>query len=160
MLKTLWNKHPEIEAYDRYFTLEQAQNGEITQAELLKKVTATDLEDGTLINGVDVIVKDYNAKDFISLKADAEIEITYQVTDSFGNVVMRTLTANVTDTTMQKITKKRYVRFISPEFFMDEEGKLLDESEGGLEETSIWRTDARRRAILESLMDLIKNIEK
>jgi len=151
ILTSKWDRHPEIEAYDRYFTLEQAQSGEITEGELLKKVVGTDLEDGTLVNGVDVIVKDYCAQDFASLDTDKEIEITYQATDSFGNIVTKIITVNVTDTTVRKSTTKRYVRFISSQFFQDSNGDFISTDKGGLEETSLWRTDTYRLSLLEEL---------
>ncbi len=151
ILTSKWDRHPEIEAYDRYFTLEQAQSGEITEEELLKKVVGTDLEDGTLVNGVDVIVKDYSAQDFASLDTDKEIEITYQATDSFGNIVTKTITVNVTDTTVRKSKTKRYVRFISSQFFQDSNGDFVPTDKGGLEETSLWRTDMYRLSLLEEI---------
>jgi uncharacterized repeat protein (TIGR02543 family) len=155
VLKTSWDKHPMIEAYNRYFTLEQAQSGEITQAELLEKVTATDEEakapgneEGRLINGTDVIVKDYDVFDFTGITTDKSLEVTYQATDSFGNIVTKTMTVTITDTSMKKSTKKNYVRFISSNFFDDENGNILSSNEGGLEETSIWRLNENYQNLL------------
>ena len=155
-LTAQWNEHPKLEAYDRHFTLEQARGGYISQAELLKKVSATDLEDGPLVNGVDVIVKDYNPFTFTDLTTDAQLEITYEAKDSFGNTVTRTITVNVTDTTLRKSNTKRYVRFISMDYFEDENGNLLPASEGGLEETSVWRFDERKRTLLEKVLEEVK----
>ena len=156
MLIAEWDAHPVIEAYNRYFTLEQARSGMITEAELLAKVHATDTEakdasnpDGVLKNGVDVIVKDYNASDFTSITMDKEISITYQASDSFGNVVEKTVLIQIVDTTMRKSPKIRYVRFISAQFFADEEGNLLPSEKGGLEEISIWRTNEYYRELLK-----------
>lgn len=158
-LTACWDVHPVIEAYNRYFTLEQAKSGAITEAELLAKVCATDEEakhasnpDGILQNGVDVIVKNYNASDFINANADEEFRITYQATDSFGNVVEKTVVIQVVDTTMKKSPKVRYVRFISSKFFADEEGNLLPPEKGGLEETSIWRTNIHYQNLLRETL--------
>lgn len=154
-LEAVWDKHPVIEAYSRYFTLEQARNGEITPEELLEKVIATDEEaksetnpDGVLENGVDVVVKNYNASDFTGITGDKTISITYEATDSFGNVVTKTVSITITDTTMKKSNKKAYVRFISEDFLVDEDGALLSSEQGGLEETSIWRTNEHYNALL------------
>jgi len=154
-LEAVWDKHPVIEAYSRYFTLEQARNGEITQEKLLEKVIATDEEaksalnpEGILENGVDVIVKNYNASEFTGITGDKTISITYEATDSFGNVVTKTVSLTITDTTMKKSNKKVYVRFISEDFLADEDGELLSSEQGGLEETSIWRTNEHYNALL------------
>ena len=64
LLTAVWDRFPELSAYNRYFTLEQAQNGLITQAALLEKVSATDAEDGELVNGVNVIVLNYEPSIF------------------------------------------------------------------------------------------------
>lgn len=156
VLKSIWDKHPKLEAYDRYFTLEEAQAGAITQKELLKKVKTTDLEDGTLVNGVDVIVKDYKAVEFTLLEADKDIEVTYQATDSLGNSIEKTIKVHVVDTSMRESKRHRYVRFISPEFFKDEYGNLVPEEKGGLEETSVWRMDEQRRSLLERVLEEVK----
>jgi len=152
VLTAKWDKHPQIEAYDRYFTLEEAQNGEITPEVLLEKVTGTDLEDGTLVNGTDVVVKDYDASDFTSLDTDTEVEITYQATDSFGNVVEKTITSNITDTSMKKSRTKSYVRFISSEFLEDAKGNLVAASAGGLEENSKWRKNSELYQLLKDVL--------
>ena len=154
-LEAVWDKHPVIEAYNRHFTLEEAKNGEITPEELLEKVIATDEEaksasnpDGVLENGVDVVVKNYNASDFTGITGDKTISITYEATDSFGNVVTKTVSITITDTTMKKSNKKTYVRFISKDFLADEDGELLSSEQGGLEETSIWRTNEHYNTLL------------
>ena len=139
-LTAWWDEFPELEAYDRYFTLEEAQNGQITEDRLLEKVTGTDKEDGILVNGTRVKVVDYDAAAFTGLSENVDISITYLATDSHGNEVTKAVTIHVVDTTVKKSTKVRYVRFISNRFFSDGTN-LLPASKGGLEETSIWRTN-------------------
>lgn len=151
VLTARWDQYPMLSAYNRYFTLEDAKNGVITLAELLRKVVATDKEDGTLINGTDVMIKDYNASIFTSITEDSEVELTYQATDSFGNVVTKRITVTVTDTRVKKSMKKTYVRFINREFFADEAGNMISANEGGLEENSIWRTNPAYRNLLQSV---------
>lgn len=135
-----WDQHPKIEAYDRYFTLEDAQNGDITADRLLEKVTATDREDGTLENGSAVIVKDYSEDVFTEITTDKEVYITYEAKDSFGNTTTKVITIHVVDTTVHQSPTVYYSRFISSEFYFHEAG-YLPESEGGLASTSIWRTN-------------------
>ena len=155
-----WDAYPEIEAYDRYFTLEQAQSGAITEAALLEKVKATDKEDGVLQNGTAVVVKDYDLSIFTGLTTDAEREITIQATDSHGNMVKRTIHIFIVDTTMKTSKQKKYVRFINSAFLTDSEGNLLSASEGGLEENSIWRTNDNYRTLLEKTLNNKKvNVE-
>ena len=147
----LWDKYPELEVNSRYFTLEQARNGKITEAELLKKVVGSDVEDGILTNGSKVRVKDYNAAIFKNMVADSEVEITYQATDSYGNTVTKKALIIVTDTTMRKGDKK-YIRFIRKEFFSNERGSLISQNDGGLEEDSIWRINEVYRDTLWSTL--------
>lgn len=151
-LTAKWDAHPVLEVYNRYFTLEQAQSGAITQEELLKKVIGTDKEDGTLLNGTSVVVKDYSASTFTGITADKEVEITYQATDSFGNTITKTITVVVTDTTVKESKKVNYIRFISSRFYADDSGNLIEPEKGGLELTSIWRTNPSYKAVLESAL--------
>lgn len=151
LLTARWDTFPEIEAYNRYFTLAQAKNGDITEEELLKKVIGTDKEDGILVNGSSVIVKDYSSSMFTSIASEKTVEITYQAIDNYGNTVEKTVTITVTDTTAKKSNTKKYVRFISSRFFKDNKGNMISSSEGGLEETSIWR----RKNEFYNLLDLV-----
>lgn len=158
-----WDRYPEIEAYDRYFTLEQAQTGQITEMELLRKVIATDEEAkrpgnevGRLTNGVDVIVENYEPDLFVGITDDMETEITYQVTDSFGNIVTKTITVYVVDTAVEESPNKKYVRFISSRFYKDEDGNLLEPEKGGLELNSVWRENANYSSLLESVLSNMK----
>lgn len=150
VLTALWDQFPAIEAYDRYFTLEQAQNGFITQWELLSKVIGTDREDGKLVNGTEVIVKDYDVKLFTEITEDTDVEIVYQAKDDFENIVTKQITVGIRDTSMKEGTKK-YVRFIGRDYLEDKDGRLLSEEAGGLEKTSIWRRD-------ESYLSLLRNV--
>ena len=150
-LTAIWDRFPELIAYNRYFTLEQAQSGEITMNELLKKVSGTDKEDGILVNGVDVVVKEYEAEHFTNITENTELEIVYQATDSFGNTITKSATITIVDTTVKESKRVRYVRFISSRFYADENGALLPPEKGGLELTSVWRTDSYK-SLLESAL--------
>ena len=155
VLQAVWDKYPVIEAYDRYFTLDQAQKGEITEEKLLERVSAKDEEartvenpEGLLVNGKDVIVMNYNSLDFTNGTGNEKLSVTYEATDSFGNIVTKKVTIHITDSTMKKVTKKAYVRFISAEFLLDDTGKLISSEKGGLEDTSIWRTNPYYQKLL------------
>lgn len=154
-----WDKWPEIEAYDRYFTLEEARSGVITPEELLKKVNATDKEDGILINDTDVILKNYNQLDFINLTKDTDMKVIYKATDSFGNTVEKTITVHIVDTTVKISPLVQYVRFINKEMYSDENG-LVSKENGGVETTSIWRTDERYQRLLEKTLSNTKKNEE
>ncbi len=158
-LTARWDKYPEIEAYDRYFTLEDAINGAITEESLLEKVTATDKEDGALEKGSDVIVKDYQADDFKNLSTDTDVTITYQATDSFGNVVEKNVVIHVVDTTMVECLSRYYSRFISSKFYSDGES-LLSEEQGGLKESSIWRRVEAYNRVLNNTLNNSKTNEE
>lgn len=151
VLTAVWDQFPSIEAYDRYFTLEQAQNGFITQMELLNKVIGKDREDGILANGSEVIVKDYNAKLFTEITEDTDVEIVYQAKDDFENVVTKQIIVGIRNTFLIE-GKKTYVRFIGREFLEDEDGRLLSEEAGGLEKTSIWRRDDSYLSLLRKVL--------
>lgn len=140
-LTATWDKIPEISAYDRYFTLADAQNGNITEEALLEKVLSTDLEDGVLVNGTDVIVKGYQAEDFTSFTSDGSVSVTYEATDSFGNSVTKTVTVYIIDTTSVESNKKEYIRFISKDFYLNEDGTYVSKDKGGLDASSLWVTN-------------------
>lgn len=160
-LKAIWDEYPKIEAYSRYFTLDESQNGSITQTELLEKVKGTDREDGELQNGTDVIVKDYDSSIFTSITEDKSVEIIYQATDSFGNVTTKSITINIVDTSVKESQTEKYVRFINKDFFTGSDGTLINASKGGLEETSLWRTDSSRLGMLQQTLTNSKsNVEK
>lgn len=156
VLTAKWDKMPEIEAYDRYFTLEEAENNEITEDRLLEKVTATDKEDGKLVNGQDVIVKNPDQLDFVNKE---EVTVTYQATDSFGNKVEKNITVHVVDTTVTESKTFYYARFISLDFFKDGENPVPEES-GGLKWGSIWRTQETYSRLLENVLNNQKTEEE
>lgn len=154
----IWDKYPEIEAYDRYFTLEQAKNGEITPTVLLEKVKGTDREDGTLTNGTDVIVINHQPEDFTRFTAGGSVTVTYQATDSFGNMATKTVTVHIADTSLKEDKTKQYVRFISRQFYHNGADYVTAEL-GGLEVLSVWRTNVLYKAALEDALSNVKTNE-
>lgn len=151
LLSAIWDQFPRIEAYDRYFSLEQAQNGFITQIELLSKVKVTDREDGILMNGTEVIVKDYDAKVFTGIAEEKEVEVILQARDDFGNEIKKRIIVGIIDTDVKNSLRK-YVRFVGKEFLVDEQEALLLPEDGGLEITSIWRRKESYLSILKKAL--------
>lgn len=156
VLKAKWDKFPEIEAYDRYFTLEEAQNGSITPERLFEKVKATDEEDGDLENGTSVTIPAYRAEDFTSFTDDGSVTVTHEAKDSFGNTVKKTVTIYIVETNNTDALTKSYVRFIDSDFFKSEDGNFVDKADGGLEITSTWKTDEEYTAALETVLSAKK----
>lgn len=146
-----WDCWPQIEAYDRYFTIEDAVSGKITSQELLKKVVATDKEDGILNNGNEVRVTNYNAEEFLNITEDTELKVTYVATDSFGNRVNKTITIYVVDTTVTVSPIANYIRFISKDFYLDGV-ELLSAEKGGVEENSVWRNNEHYQTLLKKTL--------
>ena len=149
VLTAVWDAFPELEVYNRYFTLEEAQAGAITQEALLEKVYGRDKEDGSLKNGEDVWVKNYDASMFEKMTSDQEVRITYQASDCAGNTVMKSVLVYIIDTATRKMPQIRYVRFIHPNFYWDDTGELRSYEEGGLEQNSIWRTQPTYSTLLQ-----------
>lgn len=143
-----WDEYPEIEAYDKYFTLEQAVGGSVTQEALLVDVKGIDREDGALTNGSDVVVIRYRPEDFTDFTVEGGVSVTYQATDSFGNTVTKTVMAYLVDTALHENDTEEYVRFISQEFYQNEDGFVAQE-QGGLAENSIWKINESYAAALQ-----------
>jgi hypothetical protein len=142
-LYAVWDEGPMVEAYDLYYTLEEAQGTTdttgITMEELLRRAEATDKEDGVLPHGEDApypggkkttfTVSGYAPTDFSSFTAAGSVSINYRAVDTAGNVTNKMVTVYIVDTRARDANKGR-VRFISE--------KYLDT----LAEDSIWRVDS------------------
>lgn len=158
-LYAVWDEGPVVEAYDLYYDLSFAQSTTdtegITMAELLSHAEARDVEDGTLAPGEDIdigdgkktsfVVMDYQISDFTGFTTDGTVSVTYQATDSAGNVTRKRINVHVIDTTPQDV-KEGKVRFIS--------NKYLDKSEadGGLAADSVWNTRSDYHDLLAAVL--------
>lgn len=151
-----WDKYPEIEAYDRYFTLEQAQNGEITETELLKKVIGTDLEDGLLENGTSVVVIHHNPEEYKQFTTTGSASATYQATDSFGNQTTKLVNVHIIDTGLKEARESNYIRYIDSKYYKNG-SDYISADKGGLEATSIWKTNEVYGAALDYAMSNTKS---
>ena len=153
----IWDDCPNIEAHDLYYTLTQAQNGDITENELLSYAKATDREDGEISPGADLekgtafTVWDYQAEDFLNFQHEGSVTETYQVIDSQGNISQKQITVYVVDTTPKEVANAGTTRFINKKYFNK---TALN---GGLADDSLWRTDAEYNSILRSALENLEN---
>ena len=132
----VWDKFPQLDAYNRYFTLKQAENGEITTEALLppcvlrtRKIQTA----GTCIPRITSTTKRKTARsskekdgatlklraetDMDSLKETGKSTIRYTLTDSAGNITTKEVECR---SWIPRISKKEYdtyVRFISPKYY-------------------------------------------
>ena len=147
----VWDYGPLIEAYDLYYTLEQAQSGYITEEELLSHAKATDEEDGEIPGGDHAEqgnsfrVMDYATTDFTGFTADGSVTETYLATDSVGNRTRYKIMVHITDSAPQKVLPSGTTRFISAKYYS------RASEEGGLRETSIWKQDPDYQNALEQI---------
>lgn len=161
-LYAIWDDCPQIEAVDRYFSLDFAQRGGITEEELLSTASATDREDGTLenrtsdqiaeagING-SLSLYGYAATDFTELTDSASVSMTYKAVDSIGNTVYKTVTIFITNTEPLPQTDFCYTRFINEKYYR------MTYENGGLHPDSIWSNDPQYQSTLENALTNLRN---
>ena len=165
-LYAVWDDCPWIRAEDLYYTLDQAQSGFITEAEILSHATASDREDGSPIAPgtnpaasdpslyTSFTIPDYQAGEFTSLQHDFATSENLTVVDHVGNTYVKQIMVHVTDTTPKKITQMDLTgvtRFINSKYYK----KPFEE--GGLEDNSIWKVDPEYKAALESALNNMDN---
>lgn len=142
-LKVIVNEPPVINATDRTFF--KGQKG-IDTAELLRKVTATDKESGTLTDKVKIVSIDYKNghvdKNVTTLDTSNTgiFTITYTVTDGYKKTVTKTATIRVIDNqSIVNSGKSGSIRFIN--------GNYLNT----LNEQSVWKNSEYYSILNESL---------
>lgn len=149
-LHAKWDKIPEVDVEDLYFTLTEAQEGAITEEELLdyaaaydKELKNTDNPAGELKRGTDetnktsFVVMDYLESDFTSFTYNGSVTITYEATDAIGNTAKKMVTVHITDTDAHDPNwNEGKIRFISKKYL------------NTLEDNSIWVTNPEYRAEL------------
>lgn len=153
----IWDEVPSISGYDLYYSLDDARNGIITEEELAKRVSNFDLEDGVIAYGNhDVnhfLIKDYEATKFTGCTEDSVITVEFTVKDSAGNIAELPIDVHVVDTSIHSgIEAYGKVRCIDEKYFMDERGKPVAESLGGLKANSIWLTQMEYTQFLKSVL--------
>lgn len=127
-LYAFWDIAPEIEAKDWYIGKEMAEN--MTEEQLLERAKSTDREDGDLERGKELVVVDFDKEDFLHLGQIGSCTVTFQATDSAGNITYKDITVEVSEDGW--LDMPYYIRFISEEFY----GKKPES--GGCVDGSVW----------------------
>ena len=152
-----WDDCPWIVAVNLYYTLSQAQQGFITDSEILSHATASDREDGSPIesgfheNGTSFSIPDYQAADFTQFRHAGSCTENLTVVDSAGSMYYKQITVYVVDTAAVDVKPDGTTRFISEKYY----GKSYEQ--GGFEDNSVWRTDSEYVAALRTAFDNLKN---
>ena len=162
-LYAVWDDCPWIVAEDLYYSLEQAQNGFITEAEILSHATASDREDGSPIaagfheDGTSFSIPNYRAEDFTGLSVNPdnaeifEIKETLTVVDSVGSMYSKEITVYVVDTAPQDVPPLGTTRYID-EYFYNQPYDY-----GGLADDSVWKTDPEHVESITNAFDNLRN---
>ena len=152
-----WDDCPWITATNLYYTLNQAQQGFITDSEILSHATASDREDGSPIapgfhdNGTSFSIPDYQASDFTQFQHEGSCTENLTVVDSAGSTYYKRITVYVVDTAAVDVEPEGTTRFINEKYY----GKPYEQ--GGLEDNSVWKTDTEYVAVLRTAFDNLKN---
>lgn len=122
----IWDDAPSfvVERYpDRYFTLKEAQDGEVTEDELLKTVVVKDRETNPLPSktteqvesgdDVGVSIVGWNPDEFTDLTDDSTVSIRYKVKDDDGNESFLNIKVYVTRNSALAAEKESSIRSIS-----------------------------------------------
>lgn len=148
MLYAVWNDNPtfniQAEFPDRYFTLSEAQNGIITEEELLSTVTASDREG---ILSIELV--GFEPDDYTSMTTPGVESQTYKVTDTYGRYSYVTISVYVLENDSVHHAGEQTIRGYDSEYYKYSDGQFIEASEGGLAETSRWLTDDAYNTILE-----------
>lgn len=140
-----WDDCPEITAQERWFTVDDSQNGKITLEELLSTAKVTDDRDSDIEEKL--TVKYYQPNLFTQFKTDGYVMVTYTATDSSNNTTEVTVKVNIVDTVAVEQEKNTYARFIAPQYYKE------SYENGGLEDDSIWKKNPDYAATLERAMN-------
>lgn len=169
-VKVKYNEFPTITAQDRYFTLEEAQGGQITKDALLKnaitdgKLSANDTEEGNLNSKLDMV--DFKASDFTSFTDSGYVTVTFHVQDSMGpggkgkETYRQIKVYVVKDGVIEEPEKAQNIRFINKKYYdlnkgvnpdtLSEEEKEARNGNGGLNVESKWYHDPEYQAVIEA----------
>lgn len=169
-VRVIYNEFPEIVASDKYYSLEKAQNGMITEDALLKdliksgQLSATDPEEGDLSSRLELV--DFDPTLFTSMKKEGFVPVTYRVRDTMGpngNGKETLKKINVNITAVRPDEYVRYVRFINKEYYyknanldlstMTNQEIALKAVNGGLHPKSKWYTDPEYRKVITKALD-------
>ena len=152
-----WDDCPWIVATNLYYTLEQAQQGDITDREILSHATASDREDESPIepgcheNGTSFSIPDYQTADFTQFQHEGSCTENLTVVDSAGSMYYKQITVYVVDTAAVDVKPDGTTRFISEKYYEK------SYEQGGFEDNSVWKTDPEYVAALRTAFDNLKN---
>lgn len=154
-----WDPAPNITVTNKTFTLEEAQNGLITEERLFEGAYAMDeILDSEILPGTHLLengscnsfmITNLSEDEFTQFTDSGSATITYQVVDSVGNITEETITVFIVDNTPKEAQSGEgtyHVRFISDKYYDK------TEVEGGLPEDSIWRKKPEYAEILNEIM--------
>ena len=156
-LYAVWDDCPWIQATDLYYTLEQAQSGYITEAEILSHAAASDREDGSPIapgvheDGTSFTIPDYLPTDFTQFQHEGSCTENLTVVDSAGSVYSKQITVYIVDTSPGVVKAEGTTRFIS-EYYYNQPYEY-----GGLEDNSLWKTDPEYVAVIQETFANLRN---
>lgn len=143
-LYAIWDDAPKFQLVsypDRYFTLDEAHDGNITEEELLKTVIVYDRETNVLPKkpgggpGPGVSIVNFNPSDFTDLSDDGSVSIRYKVEDGSGNTAYVNIMVHVSRNGGYDEAKINYYRSINEQYAGAAAG------EGGLSIHSRWRVE-------------------
>ncbi|MBA4698460.1 MAG: hypothetical protein H2212_03420 [Ruminococcus sp.] len=170
-----YNEFPTIDAEDRYYTLDEARSGFISEEELLEnavasnKLCAEDSEDGEMSDEIKLI--DFHPEEITSFNDSGYVAVTYHVQDTMGPENKGKETTKQINLYIikdgEKIETKpvlvKYIRFINKDNYyknadVDTESLSPAEKEernsnGGLCVDSRWYSNSAYRGLITSLWE-------
>lgn len=153
-LYAIWDDAPNFtiaEYPDRFFTLDEANSGFITEEELLKTVKVYDREthelpkktsdDVAAGDDVGVTVVGYDEDEWKTLTDDSVVSVRYQVKDEAGHKTYLNIRVTITRNGALPKEEVEYYRSISTEY------------RSGLADVSRWRVDETYSSKLDDALD-------
>ncbi len=159
---------PVVHAVDRWFSLDEAKLGNITLDELMKTAEAVDslvgdvtdfnVEGTFTILGYDESNKDALADEFKKFTASGSATVTYHAIDKAGNAAYCTVIVHIVAQAQQHtVSTGRFVRFISANYYEDDDGDFVAEDAGGLYSGSVWIMNDEYQAALTATFDNVRD---
>ena len=155
----VWDQYPVVDAVD--FSILETEIDTVNDSMLLEHAEATDREDGGLAkDGTSLKVIHFDKADLYKLGTTGAVSVTYEATDSVGNVTdyMAYLWVNDKDPQpkvdgyTRAISRKYYNTYKKADYGVD-----TYRDYGGMYPTSLWYTDPVYKEEIESCFDNIDN---
>ena len=167
-----YNEFPTIYAEDRYFTLEEAQAGKITDKVLREdaigegKISADDTEEGDFSNTDKITLLDFDPEEFKAFTDSGYRRLTLHVQDTYGpngkgkETIRQFVVYIIKDGEVPDVEKAKKVRFINEKYYdknksinpdnLTAEEKEIQNANGGLCVESKWYRDPEYRTLVEN----------